>query len=62
MSRMQKLENWLNSEKRKDDAELEKEKLEFAKLLSSLKKTEILDDEPKKDSLWIKIKKALMGF
>lgn len=62
MSRLQKLENWLTSEKQKDQAELEKEKQEFAKSLAGLKKSQILDEEPKKYTLWTRIKKALMGF
>lgn len=62
MSRLQKLENWLNSEKQRDHAELEKEKQEFAKSLLGMKKTQILDEEPKKYNLWTRIKKVLMGF
>lgn len=52
---------WLESEKNKDNNELNQEKLEFIKSLKNLKKEDILPEKPKKITLWQRIKRVLIG-
>ena len=49
---------WLKNEIEKDTVELEKEKLEFISRIKNFKKEELVE-EPKKLTLWQKIKLAL---
>lgn len=54
---------WLETQMKKDEQELEREKKEFINNLKKLKKEDILPkiEEPKKLTLWQKIKRVLMG-
>lgn len=52
---------WLESEKQKDENELNQEKQNLIRQLKSLKKEDILPEKPKKLTLWQRIKRVLMG-
>lgn len=55
---------WLQSQINKDKLELEREKSEFIRKIKQAKKEEIIHlkiEQPKKLTLWQRIKKALMG-
>ena len=54
---LKKLEN----EKIKDFVELESEKEKFIKEITKFKKEDILPKQPKKLTLWQRVKKVLMG-
>lgn len=56
MSKMSKLQNWLNNEIEKDKKDLDKEKLSLIKELKSTKKEELF--KKKKLSFWDRIKKV----
>jgi hypothetical protein len=58
--RSQKLLDWLRSEKLKDHRELEKEKKKVINEIKGLTKEKIFP-EPKKLSLWKKIKVLILG-
>ncbi len=58
--RSQQLSNWLNSEKKKDRVELEREKERLIRDLKKLKKGDLFP-EPTKLTLWQKIKILLSG-
>ena len=58
--RSQQLLNWFNSEKLKDQRELDKEKEKIIKEIKGLKKDELFP-KPVKLSLWQKIKIILLG-
>ena len=59
-SRLEKIQEWLRSELSKDKVELNKEKLDFIKMIKNNSKEEIL---PKKEklSLWKRISRGLIG-
>jgi hypothetical protein len=52
--------NWLNSEKSKDQKNLDQYKNDFISNIKKIKKEELFQ-EPKKLSLWRKIKIMLLG-
>ena len=54
---------WLETQVKKDEANLQREKEDFIRSLKKLKKDDILPkvEEPKKLTLWQKVKKVLMG-
>jgi hypothetical protein len=58
--RNQQLSNWLNSEKRKDQVELEGEKNRLIQDLKKLKKGDLFP-EPIKLTLWQKLKILILG-
>jgi hypothetical protein len=58
--RNQNLLNWLRSEKLKDHRELEKNKKKIIEEIQGLRKEQMFP-EPKKLSLWTKIKILLLG-
>lgn len=58
--RAEKILSWLNSEKNKDNRELEKEKEKLIKQIKKLNKEDLFP-KPKKLSLWQKIKILLLG-
>jgi hypothetical protein len=58
--RSQQLLNWLNSEKSKDQKNLDQYKNDFISNIKKIKKEELFQ-EPKKLSLWRKIKIMLLG-
>lgn len=58
--RNQQLLNWLNKEKKKDQVEIEKQKEIFVNQIRQFKKEEIIS-EPKKLSLWQKLKIVILG-
>ena len=58
--RTEKLQNWLNSEKTKDNRQLEKEKEIFIKQIRKLNKEDIFPKR-KKITLWQKIKIIILG-
>jgi hypothetical protein len=58
--RNQQLSNWLNSEKRKDQVELEGEKNRLIQDLKNLKKGDLFP-EPIKLTLWQKLKILILG-
>lgn len=51
----------LDNEKIKDFIELESEKQKFIMEIKKVKKEDIIPQQPKKLSLWMRIKKVLMG-
>jgi len=58
--RSQQLLNWFNSEKLKDQRELDREKEKIVKQIKGIKKDELFP-KPVKLSLWKKIKIILLG-
>ena len=54
---------WLETQAKKDEANLRREKEDLIKSLKQLKKEDILPkvEEPKKLTLWEKVKRVLMG-
>jgi hypothetical protein len=58
--RSQQLLNWFNSEKLKDQRELDKNKEKLVREIKGLKKEDLFP-EPVKISLWNKIKIILLG-
>ena len=52
--------SWLNSEKSKDQKELDKEKEKFVRQIKGLKKEDIFP-KPVKLSLWKRIKILILG-
>ena len=58
--RSQQMLSWLNSEKSKDQKELDKEKEKFVKQIKGLKKEDIFP-KPVKLSLWKRIKILILG-
>lgn len=54
---------WLETQVKKDEANLQREKEDFINSLKKLKKDDILPkvEEPKKLTLWQKVKRVLMG-
>jgi hypothetical protein len=63
VSRTEGMQEWLKNEIKKDEKELENEKSKFLKEIKKFKKEDIvpLKKETPKLSLWMKIKKVLMG-
>ena len=59
MDHREKLLDWLNKEKQKDQDELKREKEKFAKQLSQMKKTDMF--QKPKNSIWKRIQKLLWG-
>lgn len=53
--------DWLMKEKLKDKAELDFQKKIFISEIKKLRKEDLLPKKPKKLSLWMRIKKVLMG-
>ena len=53
---------WLMNEIKKDEEDLEREKLEFISKIKNLKKENILPNKPKKLSLWQRIKMILTQY
>jgi hypothetical protein len=58
--RSQQLLNWFNSEKLKDQRELDREKEKIVKQIKGIKKDELFP-KPIKLSLWKRIKIILLG-
>ena len=58
--RQEKILQWLNSEKAKDEKELQREKEVFIKQIKKLKKEDFFP-QPKKLTLWQKIKILILG-
>jgi hypothetical protein len=58
--RSQQLLNWFNSEKLKDQRELDREKEKMVKQLKGIKKDDLFP-KPVKLSLWKRIKIILLG-
>jgi hypothetical protein len=58
--RSQQLLNWFNSEKLKDQRELDKAKEKLAKEFKGMSKEDLFP-KPKKISIWKKIKIILLG-
>jgi hypothetical protein len=58
--RSQQLLNWFNSEKLKDQRELDREKEKIAKQIKGIKKDDLFP-KPVKLSLWKRIKIILLG-
>lgn len=58
--REEKILKWLESEKSKDDKELQREKMIFAQQIKKLKKEDLFP-KPKKLTLWEKIKILILG-
>lgn len=54
---------WLETQVKKDEVTLQREKEDFISSLKKLKKEDILPkvEEPKKLTLWQKVKRVLMG-
>lgn len=56
-----KLQKWLENEIEKDNIELELEKKKIIENIKSIKKEDIFKTKKEKQSLWMRIKKVLMG-
>jgi hypothetical protein len=52
---------WLEREKQKDKTEIDFYKQSIINNITKLKKEDILPKKPKKLTLWMRIKKVLMG-
>lgn len=59
MSWEEKALNWLNKEKQRDNAELDKSKQDFINQIKGMKKEDLFV-KPKK-TLWMRIKKLVWG-
>ena len=57
----QKILNWYNNETKKDKQELDIEKDEFIRKIKGMKKDEIVNQKPKKMTLWERIRKVLIN-
>ena len=55
----QKILNWYNNETKKDKQELDTEKNEFIRKIKGMNKDEIVNQKPKKITLWERIRKVL---
>jgi uncharacterized protein YacL (UPF0231 family) len=55
----QKLLDWLNNEKKKDSAEIEKQKRDFANQMRAIKKEDLF--KQRKKTLWMRIKNLIWG-
>jgi len=55
------LQKWLENEIEKDNIELELEKKKIIENIKSIKKEDIFKTKKEKQSLWMRIKKVLMG-
>lgn len=55
----QKLLDWLNKEKHKDNAEIEKQKKDFANQLKKMKKEDLF--KKSKKTIWMRIRKMIWG-
>lgn len=60
MDRNQQLLDWLNKEKRLDSVQLKKEKQDIISEIKKISKKDLFP-EPKKLTLWQKIKKIVWG-
>lgn len=56
-----KLATWYHNEINKDNQDLEREKNELIKKLKSVKKETIVNNKKTKPTLWVRLKKVLMG-
>lgn len=61
MSNKEKLSNWYQNEITKDKQDLDREKNDFINKLKSLKKENLFKEKIEKPTLWVRLKKALMG-
>lgn len=59
MMDQQKLLDWLNNEKKKDSAEIEKQKRDFANQMRAIKKEDLF--KQRKKTLWMRIKNLIWG-
>jgi hypothetical protein len=57
----QKTLNWYSNEKKKDNKELDIEKNEFIRKIKGINKDEIINQKPKKITLWERIRKVLIN-
>lgn len=57
----QKILNWYNNETKKDSIELHTEKNDFIKKIKGIDKNEIVNQKPKKLTLWERIRKVLIN-
>lgn len=55
----EKILNWYQTEIQKDNQDLKREKDEFIKKIKKIKKDELINQTPKKLTLWERIKKVL---
>ena len=54
--------NWFESEKKKDEKELNRFKKNTIQEIKGLSKKDLFNPEPKKLTLWQRLKKTLMGY
>lgn len=59
MKDQQKLLDWLNKEKTKDNTEIENTKKKFAAEMLRMKKDELF--KPKKETIWTRVKRLIWG-
>ena len=55
----QQILNWYNNETKKDKMELDNEKNDFIRKIKGVDRIEIINQKPKKLTLWERIKKVL---
>jgi hypothetical protein len=59
MKEQQKLLDWLNKEKTKDNAEIENAKKKFAAEMLQMKKDELF--KSKKETIWTRVRRLIWG-
>ena len=57
----QKILNWYSNETKKDKQELDTEKNEFIRKIKGMSKDDIVNQKPKKITLWERIRKVLIN-
>lgn len=60
--KIEKILNWFESEKKKDEKELNRFKKNTIQEIKGLTKRDLFNIEPKKLTIWQRLKKTLMGF
>jgi hypothetical protein len=60
--KIEKLLNWFESEKKKDEKELNRFKKTTIQEIKGLSKRDLFYTEPKKLTLWQRLRKTLMGY
>lgn len=59
--RYQTMLNWLEKEKRKDQIQVDKSKMDFIQQIKQINKSEIFEPKKPKLTLWQKIKLIILG-
>lgn len=60
--KIERILNWLELEKKKDNKELDNNKKNIIQEIKGITKQDLFYSEPKKLSIWQRLKKTLMGY